>query len=207
MKTFILYLVLCISETIISQNYNTAMQEGMNKWHNEKPNEAIAIFERVANAEQNEWLPDYYVGLINTLQAFKTKDEKIGNENLKSAEKAIDQAFLKTDDNAELLVLKALWYTAKIAQNPMANGQKYMATVNKIYAKAEALEPDNPRVKLQKAQFEMGSAQFFGKPIEPMCKEIETAISLFEKFKNDEPFYPDWGKKQAEELVKKCNSK
>ncbi|WP_417886841.1 hypothetical protein [Zunongwangia sp.] len=206
MKIFIFYFALCISQALIAQDYNSAMQEGLNFWQTGNSDKAIALFERIAIAEPQQWLPDYYVGLLYTLQAFKTEDEKIANEKLKSAEKAIQNAFIKTDENAELLVLQALWYTAKISQNPMQNGQKYMPKVNQLYAKAEVLDPENPRVKFQKAQFEMGSAKFFGNDIQPMCDEIKASISLFENFKNDEPFYPNWGKKQAEILAKQCDS-
>ena len=206
MKTVIILFLLTVSEAISAQNYEEAMQKAMQNWQEGKVETASAIFERIAAVEQENWLPDYYLGLVNTTAAFSTKDKKVLEAQLKKAETALQSALLKTDENAELLVLEALIYTVKITQNPMANGQKYMPKINEIYAKAEKLEPKNPRVKFEKAQFDLGGAKFFGSDIAPICKEIEASIVLFDEFKNDTPFYPNWGKDQAVIALENCKN-
>ena len=206
MKTVIILFLLTVSEAISAQNYEEAMQKAMQNWQEGKVETASAIFERIAAVEQENWLPDYYLGLVNTTAAFSTTNQKMLENQLKKAETSLQSALLKTDENAELLVLEALIYTVKITQNPMANGQKYMPKINEIYAKAEKLEPKNPRVKFEKAQFDLGGAKFFGSDIAPICKEIEASIVLFDKFKNDTPFYPNWGRDQAVIALENCKN-
>ncbi|WP_321540779.1 hypothetical protein [Flavobacterium piscinae] len=41
-----------------------------------KNTEASAMFERIASAEKESWLPNYYVALVNTTTAFATKDKE-----------------------------------------------------------------------------------------------------------------------------------
>ncbi|WBL21021.1 hypothetical protein [Zunongwangia sp. HRR-M8] len=204
MKTLIILLLVTAAEVISAQKYQEAMQKGMQNWQEGNIESASALFERIASAEKENWLPDYYLGLVNITEAFNTKDKKKVEAQLKKAEGALQSALLKTEENAELLVLEALIYTVKITQNPMTNGQKYMPKINEIYAKAEKLEPNNPRVKFEKAQFAMGSAKFFGNDLEPICKDIEASILLFEEFENDTPFYPNWGKDQAIKALESC---
>ncbi|WBL27105.1 hypothetical protein [Zunongwangia sp. HGR-M22] len=204
MKTLIILLLITAAEVISAQTYEEAMQKGMQHWEEGNVETASALFERIASAEKENWLPDYYLGLVNITEAFNTKDKKKVEAQLKKAEGALQSALLKTEENAELLVLEALIYTVKITQNPMINGQKYMPKINEIYAKAEKFEPNNPRVKFEKAQFAMGSAKFFGNDLAPICKDIETSIVLFEEFENDTPFYPNWGKDQAIKALKSC---
>ncbi|UAB83669.1 hypothetical protein INR75_16040 [Zunongwangia sp. SCSIO 43204] len=206
MKTVIILFLLSVSQLVSGQNYKDAMQKAMQNWQEGNVETASAIFERVAAVEQEKWLPDYYLGLVNTTAAFSTKDNKVLEAQLKKAEAALQSTLLKTEENAELLVLEALIYTVKITQNPMTNGQKYMPKVNEIYAKAEKLDPKNPRVKFEKAQFELGGAKFFGSDLTPICKEIEASIALFDEFENDTPFYPNWGKDQAVEALKSCKN-
>ncbi len=73
-----------------------------------------------------------------------------------------------------------------------------------LYKRAEELAPNNPRVVLSKAEWDMGSAQFFGQSTEPYCKYVENAIELFATFKAESQFAPKWGKERAEQIVSNC---
>jgi len=52
--------------------------------------EASDLFERIASAEKSNWLPNYYVALVNTTTAFGTKDKDKVNLLLSKAQKALD---------------------------------------------------------------------------------------------------------------------
>lgn len=73
-----------------------------------------------------------------------------------------------------------------------------------IYGKAEAIAPENPRVIIGKAEFEIGGAKFWGTDIKPICAQIEKAIGLFATFKPETPFSPKWGLERAQEALKNC---
>jgi len=186
-------------------------EEGMGKafdlWKEGKNSEASAMFERIASAEKNNWLPNYYVALVNTTTAFQTKDKATISALLNKAQTALDIEMDKTPDNPELIVMEAMINTAWIVYDPMTNGQKLSGKVMEMYAKAQAIAPENPRVVLGKAEFEIGGAKFWGTDTKPMCAQIDKAIELFAKFKPETSFSPKWGLDRALEIQKTCGSK
>lgn len=206
MEKVLIILALAVTNFMQSQgNYEQGMDQALQLWEENKIEEATALFERIASAEQDKWLPNYYLALINTTSAFQIKDQKKMEEQLRKAQTALDSELLKQPENPELLVLQALIYTAHIAADPMTNGQKLSGRVIQLYKEAEAIAPENPRVVFEKAQFQMGTAKFFGNDTTPICAEIEKSIKLFDNFKPVSKYYPNWGKKQAMEVYKSCN--
>jgi len=183
-------------------------EQGMGKafqlWGEGKNTEASAMFERIAAAEPNSWLPNYYVALVNTTTAFQTKDKEQIDLLLTKAQNALDVELIKDPNNAELLVMQAMIHTAWIAFDPMTNGQKLSGTVMELYSKAQAIAPQNPRAVFGKAEFEIGGAKFWGTDTKPMCAQIEKAIGLFATFKPETPFSPKWGLERALEAQKNC---
>ena len=183
-------------------------EQGMGKafqlWGEGKSTEASDLFERIASAEKASWLPNYYVALVNTTTAFRTKDKEQMNLLLSKARKALDAEMDKNPNNAELLVMQAMIHTAWIAFDPMTNGQKLSGTVMELYGKAQAIAPENPRVVFCKAEFEIGGAKFWGTDTKPMCAQIEKSIELFATFKPESAFHPSWGLDRAQEAVKAC---
>ena len=183
-------------------------EQGMGKafqlWGEGKSTEASDLFERIASAEKASWLPNYYVALVNTTTAFRTKDKEQMNLLLSKAQKALDAEMDKNPNNAELLVMQAMIHTAWIAFDPMTNGQKLSGTVMELYGKAQAIAPENPRVVFCKAEFKIGGAKFWGTDTKPMCAQIEKAIGLFATFKPETPFSPKWGLERALEAQKNC---
>ena len=73
-----------------------------------------------------------------------------------------------------------------------------------MYAKAEAIAPENPRVVFGKAEFQIGGAKWTGIDTKPLCAEIEKSIGLFATFKPETPFSPKWGLDRALEAQKNC---
>ena len=205
MTKIIIAIVFFITSLVSAQGqFEQGMGKAFQLWDEGKNTEASAMFERIAAAEKTSWLPNYYVALVNTTTAFGTKDKEQISLLLDKAQNALDVELIKTPNNAELLVMQALIHTAWIAFDPMTNGQKLSGTVMELYAKAEALAPENPRAVFGKAEFEIGGAKFWGKDTKPMCAQIEKAIGLFATFKPETPFSPKWGLERAQEALKNC---
>jgi len=183
-------------------------EQGMGKafqlWREGKNTEASDLFERIAAAETTSWLPNYYVAFVNTSTAFKTKDKNQMNLLLSKAQKVLDVEMDKNPNNAELLVIQAMIHTAWISFDPMTNGQKLSGKVMELYGKAQAIAPENPRVVFSKAEFEIGSAKYWGTDTKPMCAQIEKAIGLFATFKPETAFSPKWGLERATAAMKNC---
>ena len=205
MTKIIVAIVLFISSLVSAQGkFDQGMGKAFQLWGEGKNTEASAMFERLAAAEQTSWLPNYYVALVNTTTAFETKDLAQIDLLLTKAQNALDVELIKNSNNAELLVIQAMIHTAWIAFDPMTNGQKLSGKVMELYSKAQAIAPENPRVIFEKAEFEIGSAKFWGKDTKPLCAQIEKAIGLFATFKPETPFSPRWGLERAQEVLKNC---
>ena len=205
MTKIIVSIVFFITSLVSAQGqFEQGMGKAFQLWGEGKNTEASAMFERIAAAEKNTWLPNYYVALVNTTTAFGTKDKEQISLLLDKAQNALDVELIKTPNNPELLVMQAMIHTAWIVYDPMTNGQKLSGTVMELYGKAEAIAPENPRVIIGKAEFEIGGAKFWGKDTKPMCKKKEKAIGLFATFKPETPFSPKWGLERAQEALKNC---
>ena len=195
-----------ISLSASSQDkYTTGMQKAFALWGDEKAIEASNLFERIAMAQTDNWLPYYYVAQINTLQSFgETNEEKLSRQ-LAKAQEFIDIAKAISPENPEILIQQAMIHTAWIAFDGATYGMTLSAKNAAIYAHALDLAPDNPRVVLSKAEWDMGSAKYFGKDTTPYCKDVARSIELFTNFKPEGPFYPNWGKERAIMILNNCN--
>ena len=203
MKKLLLLIVL-ISATSFSQSkYETGMQKAFDLWQSDKPWEAANLFERITQAEPEKWLPPYYVAQINVINSFNEKDKTKLTAQLEKAQEFINLAKTNSDENPEIMILQAQWYTAWIAFDGQQYGMKYSAKVQQLYKEALEIAPDNPRVILSKAEWDMGSATFFNQPLDPYCKDIERAIELFAIFKPEGKFYPTYGEERAKMILEK----
>lgn len=186
----------------------TQFEQGMAKafglWKEGKNAEASAMFERIAAADKNSYLPNYYVALINTTAVFTEKDKTKIDLLLTKAQDALDLELIKDQNNAELHVLQALIYTGYVVADPMTNGMKYSAKVMESYAKAKAIDPNNPRAVFGEADYQLGGAKWTGVDTKPLCKQVDKAIELFATFKPETPFSPKWGLERALEAQKNC---
>ena len=184
--------------------YEQGMGKAMQLWGEGKNTEAVATFERIASVEKTNWLPNYYVSFISTLEAFGTKDKEKLAALLTKSQDALDSATLISPNNPELMVLQSLLYTAWIVSDPMTNGMKYSGLAMEQYEKALIIAPNNPRVVYSKAEFEIGAAQYWGTDTKPMCEALAKSIDLFANFKPETPFSPKWGLDRAQEALKNC---
>lgn len=209
MNTLVKFLVViilgAITPNITAQpNYEKGMQKAFELWNANKLDEAQNLFERISKAETEKWLPHYYIAQINSLKSWNEKDEAILKAQLDKAQQHLDLAFSKSENNAELLVMQAQVYTNWVAFDGMKYGMTYSAKISELYAKALAIDATNPRAALGKAEWDIGSARFFGKDTAPYCKDIEKSIELFTNFKPESKLHPNWGKERAIQVSESC---
>lgn len=208
MKKIFFFIGVIFALTVNAQSpYEKGMTKAFELWGQGKTTEAANLFERIAKAEKDNWIPSYYAGYINIMSSFGIKDEAQLNAKLEKAGEHLDNALLLSPNNAEIMIIQALKNTAYIA----FDGQKYGMTLSAknaaIYEKASKIAPNNPRVMLGKAEWDMGAARFFGKSTEPYCKDVAKALEIFKTEKeSEEKFAPSWGKDRAEEVLKQCGN-
>ena len=207
MRKLVLLIVLISFGSIKAQDqYSKGMQKAMKLWSEQKTVDASNLFERIATAEMDNWLPYYYVAMVNTTASFGEEDEQKLSLQLGKAKEFIDIAKNISPDNAEILVLEAMMNTAWIAFDGATYGMTLSGKNVQLYKKAAELDPDNPRVVFGQAEWNMGAARYFGKDTAPFCKDIEKSIELFATFKPESDFHPNWGQERAESVAKECKS-
>ncbi|MEM1257647.1 MAG: hypothetical protein AAGH81_03895 [Bacteroidota bacterium] len=205
MKAKILSLLLLTSAFTVAQDqYTKGMEKALSLWGEGKILEASNLFERIALAEEDNWIPYYYVAQVNTTASFGEKDEKKLKQQLDRAKEFVDIAKRISPNNPELLVQEANINMAWMAYDGATYGPVLSGKNMQLYRQALQLAPENPRVVYSKASWDMGSARYFGKDTAPYCKDVERALELFATFDNDTPFYPSWGKDQAKAVLEQC---
>jgi len=205
MKKLIIIVIVLFSGVITAQsNFEKGMQKAFQLWQDNKTDEAENMFERISNAETDQWLPHYYIAQINSLKSWEEKDENILKAQLEKAQEHLNSAIAISKDNPELLVLQAIVFTNWVVFDGMTYGMKYSGKIIELYNKAYKLAPQNPRVVFSKSDWAMGSARYFGQDTKPFCAEIEKSIELFATFKPESKMHPSWGKQRAEEVAKSC---
>ncbi len=205
MQKLAIILVLFITQLLSAQtNYEKGMQKAFELWRT-NPTEASSLFERIAKAEPDNWLPSYYAAQVLITQSFGEQDKNKLTAQLAKAQNLLNDATAISKNNPELLILQALLHTAWVAYDGATYGMTLSPKVSALYAKAEQIAPNNPRVVLNKAEWAMGSARFFGQDTTPLCKDVERALELFANFKPETAFYPNWGKERAEQILESCN--
>lgn len=206
MRSVICLLVFVFLGTTVQAQgqYEKGMQRAFDLWKQQKNTEAANLFERIGKAENNNWLPYYYASQIYTFQAFGKQDKAIVSELTEKAQSYLDIAKEISPKNAEINVQQALIHTAWIAFDGATYGITLSGKVVQLYEEAKLLAPNNPRVVLSLAEWNMGGAKFFGKDPKIYCKDLQHALDLFSKFKPESKFHPNWGKDRAASLVTDC---
>ncbi|MEZ4941737.1 MAG: hypothetical protein R3D58_12735 [Saprospiraceae bacterium] len=152
------------------------------------------MFERIAQKETGEWLPPYYVALCQAMIFNMDQDPSKYEALCEKAERNIAVADSLNPDNSEIYVLKSMAAGMRIRINPMVNGQKYGPEAAMTLEKAMALDPENPRVYMNKGMsLFFTPAQWGGDPVKG--KELmELADEKFAAFKPASSIHPSWGK-------------
>jgi hypothetical protein len=204
MKTIIVLAMSLFSFVLNAQTKEETIQSALNDWNKGKSKHAIETLNKVSVKDSKDWLPIYYVALIQVSDAFNSTNKEQIQSLIVESQISIARASEISPSNAEIIVLQALNNTLILMQNPMQNGMKYSMIINDLYKKAYELEPNNPRVIFSKAEFDFIGSQWTGIDLKPVCKQIEKSLELFATFKLQSPIHPNWGKERAEKLLKQC---
>ncbi len=206
MKHLVFLFIAFISFTGFSQSkYEQGMEKAFDLWKNNQPWEAANLFERIAQAEPDNWLPPFYVAQINVLYSFSEKDEEKLTAQLKRAQDFLNDAKAISKDNAEILVVQAQLYTAWVVFDGAKHGMTMSPKINQLYQEAYKIEPENPRAAFGKVEWELGTARWFGQDTKPFCEDLKKAVALFDTYEPKGQFYPSGGGEYAQQsLAQNC---
>lgn len=207
MKTFLTFIsALLISVSVNAQTqYEQGMEQAFTIWGTNDIEATSNLFERIAKAEKENWLPYYYVALVNTLDTFTSQDRSKVKTRLEKAQEFLNLSETYTKNNEETRVLQALIYTAHVFEDG-AKAQQLSPKIEAIYQKALQTNPKNPRVVICFADWKIGAAKYFKQDTTPYCKAIEKGLLLFDAETPKVPFAPSWGKERALQLISECEN-
>ena len=209
MKKIILLALTLVSVLALNAQtkYETGMTKAIEKYQVAKSAEdmlaASAMFERIADAEKDKWLPYYYAALTNNFASWI--DEKADKDKL--AEKSLmllEKAEILDTNNAELYCLRNMIASSQMMVDPMTRWQKYGAQASTALANAKKADPNNPRIYYLEAQGIFNTPEAFGGGKKNAKPVFEKAVELFGTFVSPSPLHPNWGKEDAIAMLKQC---
>lgn len=215
MKKYTIIIAILILSIQISFASDPAYQKAMGK-HLEKMEAAKTVeqlrdaangFNRIAEMNKEEWLPNYYAALALINAGFKTEGLKEKDALYNEAKTHIEKAIKAHGENSELVALKGYALMAELSADPGSRGQSMSAEVMNTFGLALSLAPKNPRAMILMAQMEFGMAQFFGQGSKKACGMAQNSLQLFEQEESkelDATQTPVWGKQVAESMAKQC---
>lgn len=213
MKKLILCTALLVMTTGIfaqGERYVNAMKANISKLDSGvmKGNmtELANNFERIAEAEKNQWLPYYYASycyVMNALlQTDKTKTDGIADKAEQLIQKAED---VLGKQNSETMVIRSMIATAHMVVDPQNRWQQYGQTSSSYIEKAEALDPTNPRPVFLEGQSKYNTPEAFGGGKVPAREFFTKALKMFDTFKPETELHPNWGKASTQYFLSQSN--
>lgn len=210
MKTFSMIFIATILYMGISVQgqYEEAMKASLEKFGSAgSTDELIAAasqFERIAEAEPEQWLPGYYSSLIYCIVTFRTEETEKKEDLLKQAQVMLDKSLEVAPKESELHAMQGMIYQAYMTIDPARNGQIYSPKANGALETAIKLNAENPRPYYLQAVSIMYTPKEYGGGKHAALPLFEKALVLFNEQSSDQAFYPDWGKEDCERNIQAC---
>ena len=161
-------------------------------------------FERIANAEKNQWLAYYYAAFCQVNYGFMEQDKDKVDGLADKATDFINKADSLMPNNSEVSCIKSMIASCHMMVNPMQRWQEYGAESNGNMEKAMQQDPTNPRPYYLKGQGLKFTPEQFGGGCTTAKPALQTSLDKYAAFKPASELHPNWGKGQVEMLIKDC---
>jgi hypothetical protein len=194
-----------------SDKYLGAMQKNLTTMETSMGNPTALLtlannFERIGDAEKNQWLPFYYAALCQVNYAFAQSQG-----NMSAVDGIADKAnalIVKADslqpNNSEISCIKSMIATLHMIVDPMTRWQQYGAEIEMHNTNAVKQDATNPRPYYLKGENLKGTPENFGGGCKTAKPELTKALELFAAFKPASAMHPNWGKQRVEMLLSEC---
>lgn len=150
-------------------------------------------FERIANAESDQWHPLYYAGFCYINLSFISKDNVQKDAYLDKAQEFVDKAIEIYPDESEIHVLQGLLHQGRIQIDPAQRGMIYSQKAAQSLEEAKSYNPDNPRAYYLLGLNILHTPEAFGGGAENACKQFSKAYELFTSERPEHVLLPTWG--------------
>lgn len=202
---FVTALLLIAVSTFAQTPFEKAMTEKMAKLDQSKtPEDFTALsndFARIGDKEKTQWLPYYYAAHASIEKGRNLmRTGKVAELDAVAAEAQtyLDKAAELSKDNAEILILQKMIHGLKMMVDPQARFMSEGMLGADALAKAEKLDPENPRISLLKAEDTYYTPEQFGGSKTKGLELFHKSLDQFKTYTPKSPLYPNWGKGEAE---------
>ena len=170
-------------------------------------------FERIADAEKNQWLAYYYAAFCNAsagimagaggdmMAAKADKTDPYADK----ADAQIKKAEALAKNNSEIFIVKKMIATLRMIGDPMNRYMTYGPEAQAMLDEAKKLNPQNPRVYLLEGQDKFYTPEQFGGSKAEAKVLFEKAQTLYSTFKPETNIHPNWGKNQIGYFLSQIN--
>ena len=149
----------------------------------------------IAKKYPTAWEPNYYAAYSRVQLSYFEKDEAKRDAYVDEAENYFAEALHALGGhNDESHVLAAMIANARMGVKPQSRWQKYGKIFEEHLDSAKALNPDNPRIYLQRGIAKFYTPKMFGGGKKAATPYFEKAQGLFEKEAGGDIAKPYWGK-------------
>jgi hypothetical protein len=188
-----------------SEKFIPAMQKNIALLDSAKTSEnynAVAAgFERIANAEKNQWLPYYYAGLALSINGWM--DTKLDKDANSTRIKEFCDKAAAINDNGEIYALRNIAATQQMLVDPQTRWQTYGKEAAGALKKGMELDPQNPRLYYLQGASLFNTPEQFGGGKAKAKPVLEKAMQLFDST-TIKPLYPQWGKDITAQMLAQC---
>jgi hypothetical protein len=155
-------------------------------------------FQRIGEAEKNQWLPYYYAALLSARSGYmlsngQTPGPSVIDPIADKSEVLIKKAEELAGKNSEIYIVKKMIATLRLMADPMNRWQTNGPEATEALAKAKELNPENPRTFLLEGQDKFYTPEQYGGSKTEAKALFEAAIKKYESFKPESSISPQWG--------------
>jgi hypothetical protein len=161
-------------------------------------------FERIAQAEKNQWLAYYYAAYCQVNYGFMEQDKSKTDDIAYKATALINVADSLMPNNSEISCIKSMIASCHMMVDPMTRWQEYGPASSENMEKAMLQDPTNPRPYMLKGQGLKYTPEQFGGGCKTAKPELQTAVDKYATFKPASELHPNWGASYTEGLLKEC---
>lgn len=206
-KTFFLTFCFLFIQLTYAQTYQETMHSLIAQTTDttcpvETMHSAAAAFQRIGDAESNQWLPYYYASYCYSLLALTHPTQSSYQQQaIALAEKA--QSL--NGDKSEIDCLHAMIRQADLISNPSEKAMTVIPLIEQSFAQAIQENPNNPRIYLLKGQYLLHTPTAFGGGMAAALPYLKKAEQLYQAAKPAE-LHPAWGFPLLQKLIESYHS-
>ncbi|MEP7164504.1 MAG: hypothetical protein ABI741_07415 [Ferruginibacter sp.] len=206
---FLSVMVLSACSYAQSERYITAMKANIAAIDTsfKNPQNLLSVannFERIAQAEKNQWLPYYYAAFCQVNYSYMEQDKSKVDAIADKATLLLNKADSLQPDNSEICCIKSMIANSHLMVNPMQRYMEYGPVSAAQLENAMQLDPSNPRPYYLKGQGLKYTPEQFGGGCKTAVEQFQMAMDKYATFKPASEIAPNWGKERTERLLNEC---